>query len=87
VYRTLEKVIPPPSSFRSDTPPDFDRVVLKALSREPAKRFQTAAEMERELDAAFEASGFSPGDVARVLEEIRGLRASRPERPAPASPP
>jgi serine/threonine-protein kinase len=87
VYRTLEKVIPPPSSFRADTPPDFDRVVLKALSREPAKRYQTAVEMERELDAAFEASGLSPDDVARVLEEIRGLRASPPGRPSPASPP
>lgn len=73
VYRTLEKKIDPPSSFRADVPSDFDRVVMKALCREPAKRYQTAAEMEGELDAAFAATGLGPVDIARFLSEIRDL--------------
>jgi len=84
VYRTLEKPIAPPSTFRADTPLAFDRVVLKALAREPGKRYQTAVDMERDLDAAFVESGLSPADVARVLAEIRSLRPGRPAGSAAA---
>ncbi|MBC8133578.1 MAG: serine/threonine protein kinase [Deltaproteobacteria bacterium] len=73
VYRTLEKKIDPPSSFRSDVPAEFEQSVMKALAREPARRYQTAVEMERDLDAAFLISGLLPEDVAQILSDIRAL--------------
>lgn len=86
VYRTLEKQILPPSSFRTDTPPGFDHLVMKALFREPAKRYQTATEMELALDDAFVASGMSPDDVAAVLTDLRTLLAQT-QSAQPVTPP
>ncbi len=77
VYRTLEKKIDPPSSFRRDVPADLDHLVMKALSREAAKRFQTAGEMEFALDTIFKDSGLTTHDVAQVLSEIAGLPTAR----------
>lgn len=73
VYRTLEKKIDPPASFRFDITPEFDQAVMRALAREPALRYQSAAAMERDLDAAFSQSGLVPEDVAQVLADIRAL--------------
>jgi serine/threonine protein kinase len=44
----------PPSSIRKDMSPGclLDQIVEKALAKEPENRFQTAADMQRELDLA-----------------------------------
>lgn len=39
----------PPSKFRSTLSPEFDALVMKALSAEPKRRFETAREMAAEL--------------------------------------
>jgi len=41
----------PPSNFRDDILPDsaFDKMFLKAVDRNPEKRYQTVAEMREEL--------------------------------------
>jgi serine/threonine protein kinase len=44
-----EEPIPPPSSLRSDYPRALEHVVLRALERQPNRRFQTAADMRRAL--------------------------------------
>jgi TonB family protein len=46
-----EARITPPSTFNEEVTPEIDAVVLKALAKEPADRYQTAAEMARELDS------------------------------------
>jgi len=43
---------PPPSHFNPRVPPELDRLVLKALAKKPADRFQTADEMAAELARA-----------------------------------
>ncbi len=45
----LEKTPPPPREFRSDVDPRVEALILKALAKDPAKRFQTAAEMNEAL--------------------------------------
>src|SRR5215210_6854464 len=40
----------PPSLERPEIPPDLDMVVLRALAKNPDDRFQTAEEMDAELD-------------------------------------
>jgi serine/threonine-protein kinase len=42
--------IPIPSTLRSDVSPELDRVVMKALERDPDARFQTALEMQNALE-------------------------------------
>ena len=51
----LERVrampIPPPSRFNPEVPPAVDQIILTALEREPAKRWQSAAAMRDAIAA------------------------------------
>ena len=44
-----DTLIPPPQRLNPDVPPELSEVVMKALARPPAERFQTAFEMEKAL--------------------------------------
>ncbi|MBA3541969.1 MAG: serine/threonine protein kinase, partial [Deltaproteobacteria bacterium] len=43
--------VPSPRLHRSDLPPDIETIILKALARDPADRYQTAEQMRMALDA------------------------------------
>ncbi|HVJ15918.1 MAG TPA: serine/threonine-protein kinase [Polyangiaceae bacterium] len=43
--------IPKPSAIDAKYPPELERIVMKALEREPEKRYQSAAELEQDLRA------------------------------------
>ena len=45
----LSEIPKPPSEIRPDIPADLDMVVLRALAKDPADRYESAQEMEREL--------------------------------------
>ncbi len=47
---------PAPSSLRPECPPSLDKIVLKAMRRDPDKRYQRALEMSYDLQAAMGAS-------------------------------
>ena len=53
VYATMTKRLKSdpeaPSKFRSDCPPELERIILKAMARDPEQRYQAAAEMFHEL--------------------------------------
>ena len=46
-----EARVTPPSEFNDEVTEDIDRIVLKALQKDPANRYQTAGEMARDIDA------------------------------------
>jgi len=46
-----EARVTPPSQFNDEVTPEIDAIVLKALQKDPANRYQTAGEMQRDLDA------------------------------------
>ena len=46
----LAEVPPTPSELRPDVPPDLDLVVVRALAKEPADRYQSAAAMDADLE-------------------------------------
>jgi len=52
-FSTLEKVrnadVAPPSTLINDMPSDLEAIVIKGLAREPDDRWQTAGEMQEEL--------------------------------------
>ena len=45
----LSEIPKPPSALRPEVSPDLDMVVLRALAKDPADRFESAEEMDREL--------------------------------------
>src|SRR3954451_19375818 len=46
----LSEVPKPPSELREDVPPDLDMVVVRALAKDPSERYQSAEEMDADLE-------------------------------------
>jgi TonB family protein len=46
-----EAHVQPPSLYNDEVTPDIDKVVIKALQKDPVNRYQTAGEMARDIDA------------------------------------
>lgn len=42
---------PPPSTFRAECPEQLDRLILKAMARDPLRRYQNTEELLADLDA------------------------------------
>jgi eukaryotic-like serine/threonine-protein kinase len=91
---------PPPSSLSPAVPPELDAIVLRALRKDPAQRYQSADELiaaleqvratlpaprdEHALSGAGAAAGLAGAGVARDLVQP-GLSTLRHTRPAPAA--
>ena len=73
---TLEKIrkaeVPPPSVFNSSVPPELDRIVLKALSKDRDERYQWASEFSDDLKKfGFSTSkNFSRQDMMNFMSEF-----------------
>jgi len=81
VRNILRGAIPPPSTVGLRPPSCFDAACLRALERDPERRFQTAAEMGDVLRRCAVAAGLlgAPTQVARWVretfaEELAGRR-------------
>src|SRR5947207_12273033 len=66
--------IEPPSALRPDVPADLDAITLRALARDPERRFRTAHDMSEELDRFLTARDERPTNksVGRWMETIFG---------------
>jgi len=56
VLKHITEPLPLPRLVRPDLPEEVERVILRALAKEPDDRFQTAGEMVRALDTAVRAA-------------------------------
>ena len=89
----LSEIPKPPSALRPEVSPDLDMVVLRALAKDPADRFESAEEMDREL--ARVASGAAvtseTADAATAVLAGAGLAEAAPtmvsRRPVVTPPP
>ncbi|HEY6459854.1 MAG TPA: protein kinase, partial [Polyangiaceae bacterium] len=70
IRQVLEQPVPAPSTVDHDVPAEVDAIVLRALDREPAKRFQTARAMALALEGAVPMA--SATQVGRWLEGLVG---------------
>jgi serine/threonine-protein kinase len=68
----LEDDVVPPSRLSPRVPPTLDRVVLRALTRDPRERFQTTREMASALRQALVGRGaaIGPADVAAWMDRL-----------------
>jgi len=95
--------VAPPRSLNGEIPPALERVVMKALERDPERRYQDAAEMYRDLEAAmhetpppatavtlarFMETLYEPRErEATVVDEAHEPPAEAAPAAAPAGPP
>ncbi len=78
-FQTLKNVaemeVPLPSSIRADVPPELDRIVARALARDPAERYPTGQALADDLDSVLEALRHQPRALPDLLHELFGVRA------------
>jgi serine/threonine-protein kinase len=79
----------PPSVDRPDIPPDLDMIVLRALAKNPDDRFQTAEEMDAELDRVSRGAGVTTetADAATAVLSGAELAEARTAIVPPRRPP
>ncbi len=84
-FQTLKNVtemeIPAPSSFRPDVPPELDRIVARALARDPAERYATGQEMADELERLLETLRYQARALPDLLHELFGAELSSRQIP------
>jgi hypothetical protein len=84
--RILDMKIPTPSSKLAWVPPALDRIVMRALERDPDKRYATAAAMARDLDEVVLEAHLRVDDVVAFVRDVEDAPAGKTfSRMAPAS--
>jgi serine/threonine protein kinase len=76
VHKLLGEEPRRPRELRHDCPPALERIVLKALEKDPTKRYQTAFEMQEELELVTRDCQLHslPGALGRYLEHLFGVK-------------
>ena len=76
IAKLIALEVPRPSSRDKDFPPALERVILRALERDPDQRFQTAEEMQAALEAYLLEAGTTvlPKHIAELMTGIFGDR-------------
>jgi len=59
IEQVRQAQIAPPSNSNRDLPPEIDELVMKALAKNPADRFQHASDMELAIDHLIAAKGYA----------------------------
>ena len=76
----LSEVPKPPSELRPEVPHDLDLVVLRALAKDPADRYETAEEMDRDLERVLQGMpvGAETAEAATAVLSGSGVIAAAP---------
>ncbi|HEY6843984.1 MAG TPA: TonB family protein, partial [Thermoanaerobaculia bacterium] len=93
-----EARVQPPSAMNDEVSPEVDRIVVKALAKEPESRYQTAAEMARDIDAVLYEMKPTPtsADLAIYMHRLASATpiaqpepepVTEPQKPQPAAAP
>lgn len=73
-FALMEKVrkaeVPAPSDFNRRVTPELDAIVLKALSRDVADRYQSAAQFAAALDALISGYRFDPKELRQFMRQL-----------------
>jgi serine/threonine protein kinase len=79
IAQILRAPVSPPSGLRADAPLSLDEMCLRALEREPERRFVTAAAFADALETGVGVAAARPEEVARFVNQAVGdvIRARR----------
>jgi eukaryotic-like serine/threonine-protein kinase len=73
-FALMEKVrkaeVPPPSNFNRRVTPEIDAIVLKALARDVADRYQSASHLAADLDNLIAGYRFDPKELRQFMRQM-----------------
>jgi tRNA A-37 threonylcarbamoyl transferase component Bud32 len=77
-YAILNTPVPKPSSLRPDLPPLLDEIVLKAIAKEPARRYPSWLEFGKDITRAFmnlriDATSPAPASDSEKFGKLRDM--------------
>jgi serine/threonine-protein kinase len=91
IARVSAGLVAPPSHVARDVPPDLEAIVLRALDRDPSRRFETAHAMARAIEACVAPA--TPSAVGAWVDGLQGptvreraARIAQIERQGPSRP-
>jgi TonB family protein len=99
--KVREARVPPLREYNSRVSPDLEKIVTKALKRNPEERYQTAFDFQKDLDNLFYTEGYNatgatladfiralfPEDSGQEFMEKESRAATVPEKPVPVPAP
>ncbi|MEX1358477.1 MAG: Stk1 family PASTA domain-containing Ser/Thr kinase [Gaiellaceae bacterium] len=71
----LSDTPPPPSELNPEVPEDLDMIVMRALAKDPARRYQSAEQMNADLERVARGLGVSPETEEAATQIIAGANA------------
>lgn len=76
LHMVVSGKIPRPTSVDPKYPPELEEIVLRALTRDPTKRYQTAQEFQRALDGYLKSERVvvPAAGIANLLKKVLGER-------------
>lgn len=80
IDRVLHKAVLPPSRINPEVPAALDEVALKAVARQPAERFQTAADMRAALGPFLPVAANPEAALAKMMARLYDVAAERASR-------
>jgi serine/threonine protein kinase len=86
MQNVAERPIAPPSTVRPDTPTALDFVVVRALERDPAQRYQSAKAMADDLRTVVQDLRYHSDAIPRLLDDLFGADEAEPDGPGQAPP-
>ena len=86
IQKQINEPLIPPSKYTSDLPPAVERIIMRAMAKDPRARYQHASEMASELAQARVALKSSSRTMRSVLT-ARVAAVPAPVKPVPAAPP
>src|SRR5580765_1121277 len=79
----LSAIPEPPSEHRAEVPHELDSIVLRALAKDPAERYQSAEEMDADLARAARGQAVAPETEEAATHVLRGVGAATAISAAP----
>ncbi len=75
----IDGKIYPPSYFKEDVPESVERILMKSLEKDKEKRYQSAWEMQFDIDTYLASSEFTPSNIhlSNFLKQIFGDEIER----------
>ena len=81
IRMVLDEPIVPPTELRPDFPASLEQIILRALERDPARRYQSARQLRTDLMAWLAETGLSH-DKRRIAEYLRSIFNLKKQRDA-----